>query len=164
MYSKSTVTITTLLIFSFIAFFVSNAVAAADKPQNKPAVGYIDLESVVKAHPMLIKWNKEFDTLKASREKELEKKIKDKFGVTSESQLTEKQRTEVQKLILDENQKFASEMGKKNTEKLKQAEKDIKAAAAGVAADKKLDLVLDRAVVIFGGTDITDDVLKKIAK
>jgi outer membrane protein len=151
-------TVLMALVAMLMAAAVSGSVFAADKPN----VGYVDLEKIVKSHPMLIKWNKEIETIKSSREKIVEKQIKDKFGITKQMELTDKQRSQVQQFIMEENQKFAAEMEPKQAEKMKKAEKDIKEAAAVIAADKKLDLVLDRMVVVFGGIDITDAVIEKI--
>ncbi|MFA6450825.1 MAG: OmpH family outer membrane protein [bacterium] len=153
--------IKTLLTVLTVAF-VAAAFACPALAAGKPTVGYVNLEDVLKTHPALIKWNKELETLKAAREKSVEKQIKDKFGVTKETHLTDTQRAQVQQFIIGENDKFTAEMAPKQAGKMKKVEKDIRDAAAVIASEKKLDLVLDRMVVIYGGVDITADVIKKI--
>jgi outer membrane protein len=152
------------LIMVAVAVIVFVAAAGNAFAADKVSVGYIDLEKIVKSHPILVKWNKDLEALKAAREKQLEKQIKEKFGVTQQSNITDKQRAQVQSFIMQENEKFSSEMGPKQAEKMKAAEKDIRAASAEIAADKKLDLVLDRMIVVYGGVDITNEVIDKIKK
>jgi outer membrane protein len=159
MTSKMRIPFVALAAAVFIASAACGAFAA-----DKPMVGYIDLEQVVKAHPILIKWNKDLESLKAARENQVKKQIKEKFGVTEKSQLTDSQRAQVQKFVMDENDKFTSEMEPKQNEKMKRVEKDIREVSAAIASEKKLDLVLDRAVVVYGGVDITKDVIEKIKK
>jgi outer membrane protein len=148
-----------LMVFAVLG---TGASAAEKSGKDASVVGFIDVEKVVKTHPALVKWNKDLEAVKAAREKDLEKQIKEKFGVTTESQLSDKQRAQVQKFILEENDKFTSEMAPKQTEKLKGAEKDIKTAAAAVAKEKGLTLIVDKMAVIYGGEDVTADVIKKL--
>lgn len=41
---------------------------------------------------------------------------------------------------------------------------DVEEAIKAVAKEKQIDVVVDKQAVLFGGTDITEDVIKKIKK
>lgn len=141
---------------------VSSPALAQQAAPTQYAVGMVDLDRIVREHPVMIKWQKEFEKVKAEREAQVEKTVKEKFGITDQSQFSQEQRDQVQRMIAQENQRFQSEMGPKQLEKMKQVEEDIKAQSAVIATEKKLFLVLDRSVVIYGGVDITETLLDRI--
>jgi Skp family chaperone for outer membrane proteins len=155
------------LVFTMLAAAAALA-APASAPQAAPAAasqfsfGTIDLSRIVKEHPVMIKWNDELDKAKTERSAQVEKMIKDKFGVTDLTQLTDQQRSQGQQVLAQEEERFKAEMGPKELEKMKQIESDIKEQGAVVATEKRLTFILDRSVVIYGGVDVTDSILDKI--
>jgi outer membrane protein len=164
---KRTLTAAAIAVAAF-AFGGSASIAQTAAAPAAPAaaasfkIGFIDLDRIMKEHPTMVKWTAELEQIKVQREAEIEKTIKDKFGVTNQTELSEEQRTQIQRIIIQENQRFTQEMEPKHKEKLAQVESDVRELGAVVATEKKLDLVLDRVVVIYGGGDVTDAILDKI--
>ena len=156
------------LILTFtlaLAITASAADAPAPADQNKTAtvkIGYVDINKIIDEHPISLDWDNELNKLKAERENAVKDEIKAKFGVTEESDLTDEQKLEVQKYIMMENEKFRQEMLPARNERLQKVEEDIVTYSAVIADQKGLDFILDRAAVIFGGTDITDDILNLV--
>jgi len=153
-----------ILFVALAAVVFVATVSAGSFASDKLSVGYIDIDQVVKAHPLLAKLNSELLSMKTAREKEIKKQIKAKYGVTEQSQPTPAVGAQIQKYISGENQKFSSEVESKQAAGMNRIEKDIKDITETVAAAKKIDLVLDRATVVYGGVDITKDVIEKVKK
>lgn len=65
-------------------------------------------------------------------------------------------------LLKDEEQKRAAELQGKEGELLDNQQKKVLKIVEQVAANKDLALVVDRQLILFGGVDLTPDVLKKI--
>lgn len=150
---------------------VSNAQqppAAPPSPATATAstvkVGIIDLNRIIEEHPVSVQWDKDLNDKKAAREEEVKTEIRNKFGVTDETQLTDEQKDQVQQYISIENEKFRQEMLPERNANLQKVEDDIITFTAIVAKDKGLDLVVDRVAVIYGGEDVTDAVLDLINK
>ncbi len=154
-----------ILIFLFPLFlitFFSSSAPAADKSLSQ-SIAYIDIPSIIKAHPIQIKWETDIESLRIAREKEVMKAIEEKFSVKNEKNLTEQQKKEVQAFLVQENQKFIQEMTPQKDEIKAQIEKDILAVCTQLANEKGYAMVLDRSVVIIGGTDMTNDVIVRIS-
>ncbi len=72
---------------------------------------------------------------------------------------------EKQALVAEYNKQFAqkqNEIKAKYTEKLQVIEKGISELIAKVAEEKGYDLVLSKYITLYGGDDITDDVISII--
>ncbi|HOO57357.1 MAG TPA: OmpH family outer membrane protein [bacterium] len=149
-----------VLVLATAVFGVICGPAMAQEQQFK--IGMVDLDKVVREHPVMQKWTVELETLKAEREKEMENSIKEKFGVTNESELSDQQKVQIQRIIMQENQRFAADMEPKQKEKLKQVEDDIKQFGAVIATEKNYAMILDRMVVIYGAIDVTDQIIEKV--
>ncbi|GEM_PF-1870766 len=132
--------------------------------ESKVKVGMIDFDKVIREHPVMVRWQIELETTKDMREKEMEKKIKENFGITDQTELSEEQRAQIQRIIMQESQKFTAEMEPKQLEKMKVVEEDVKEVGAVIATEKKLDLVVLRHIVVFGATDISDAIIERIKK
>ncbi len=158
---KSIRTMICIVLFAAVAPALLCSRANAVEPKT---VGYAKIEELMSKHPMIVKWKKEFDSIKTKREKDVEKKIIDKVGIKDKNNMTDAQKNQARMMLASENERFANEMQSKNDEKLKKAEDDIKTAAAAVASKKNLTLILDRSVVVFGGVDVTNDILDIIKK
>lgn len=61
-------------------------------------------------------------------------------------------------------QSMQSEMAKKQEEIQKGLKDKVDSAVNSVASTKSLSLVVDKRVVLYGGTDITDQVAKKLSE
>lgn len=145
------------------------AAAAMLPAQAKAAdsIGMLDVRKVAQAHPLYLQWQKDLDKLKLAREQQVEEMIKKKFNLPdnpADAKLTDDQIKEIQQIQQDENQKFTSEMEPQWNQKMKEVEDDIIGTVKTVAQKKGLSVVLDSSTVIFGGVDITDDVIAAVTK
>jgi Skp family chaperone for outer membrane proteins len=59
-------------------------------------------------------------------------------------------------------QRISDEIAKRNKELSENLNKKIEAALSAIAADKHLDYILAKDAVLFGGTDVTADVLTRL--
>lgn len=137
---------------------------SAPQTSNSLKIAIIDLNKIIDNHPVSLSWDKELDRLKTERESEVRDLIKEKYGVTEESQLTDQQKNEVQRLIIMENEKFRQDMIPQRNEKLQKVEEDVIKFSSEIAKSNGFDYVFDRVAVIFGGEDITDKVIEVINK
>lgn len=153
---------------TIVAALALSSITFAQQPPAPPAsalkIAMVDLNRIIEEHPISLEWDTELNNRKAQREDEVKEEIRSKYGVTDESQLSETQKADVQRFIMMENEKFRQEMLPERNENLKKIEKDIIDFSAIIANEKGYALVVDRVAVIFGGTDITDDVLALIKK
>lgn len=60
-------------------------------------------------------------------------------------------------------QRMSDEIAKRNKELSENLNKKIESALAAVAAEKRLDYILAKDAVLFGGRDVTSDVLAKLS-
>lgn len=85
---------------------------------------------------------------------------------------TDQQKAEIQKLaklredsisgLQEETNKRAGQLQKMEEELLEKMQKKILTAVEGVAQNQGLSMIVDRQAVLYGGQDITQDVLKKL--
>jgi len=101
----------------------------------------------------------------AKAEADLNKKIADKKALIEQAKTTKKTETEIQMLaeqmrleIEPEARKLEDDTNKKSDE----IEANIKAAIEAVAKEGKYDAVMIKEAVLFGGIDVSDEVLKKL--
>ena len=78
--------------------------------------------------------------------------------------LTPAQQQEIQQFLMGENQKFLDEIQPARDAKMQEVETDIMAVVKKMSEAKGYSLVLDNAVVLFGGDDITELVISEIKK
>jgi len=101
----------------------------------------------------------------AKAEADLNKKIADKKNLIEQAKAAKKTETEIQMLaeqmrleIEPEARKLEDDTNKKSDE----IEANIKAAIETVAKEGKYDAVMIKEAVLFGGIDVSDEVLKKL--
>ena len=101
----------------------------------------------------------------AKAEADLNKKIADKKALIEQAKTAKKTETEIQMLaeqmrleIEPEARKLEDDTNKKSDE----IEANIKAAIEAVAKEGKYDAVMIKEAVLFGGIDVSDEVLKKL--
>jgi outer membrane protein len=110
-------------------------------------IGYVDMARAVEAHPR-----------KASAEGALKDYAQTQIGDAQQRMktMTPAQREEVQRQV---NQMLL----KKRQELIGGLEKDIRAAIEKIAKDQGISIVLNREAVLYGGVDLTDQVVKAIS-
>ena len=147
---------------SLAALGVSGKATAADIK-----VATVNIASVADAHPSYKQWTKDVLQKKQEREQQLDKAIKEKYNIPddpSKAVLTDQQKKDIQDYIASENQSFMEEMQSSREVKMQEVENDILDAVKKIGAAKGYTLVLDSAVVLLGGDDITQDVINEIMK
>ena len=109
-------------------------------------IGYVDMARAVGAHPR-----------KASAESALKDYAQSQIGDAQQRMktMTQPQRDDLQRQV---NQ----EILKKRAELIGGLEKDIRSAIDKVAKQQGVSIVLSREVVLYGGVDLTDQVIKEI--
>ena len=152
--NKKRVKIVALLIAAFFALgIVGIAVTQSQTgfaaPANKnSAIGYIDTRKAMQAHPDMAGVEATMQTEMANAQQEFDAKAKDLPE-------QEKQRYYVQ---------LQQRLQQKEAELINAIITKIEASVEKVAKAKDLAVVVERNSVIYGGVDITDDVIKDFSK
>jgi len=110
------------------------------------SIGYTDMQRALENHPR-----------KVSSERALQEFFRAK---QQEFQQRSKGMTPAQRQELD--QKLQQEFVQKRTELLGGLDRDIRASVDKVARAQGISIVLERNAVLFGGTDLTDLVIKDL--
>jgi outer membrane protein len=103
----------------------------------------------------------------AKAEADLNKKIQEKRQTLEKAKEQKKTQTELQMLaeqIRLELEPEAKKLEDQSNKKSAEIESKIKSTISEVAKQAKYDLVLVEEAVLYGGTDISDEVLKKLGK
>lgn len=110
------------------------------------SIGYVDMQKALEGHPR-----------RASSERALQEFFQAK---QREFQQRSRALSAVQRQELDRQlqQQFLA----KREELFSGLDKDIRQAVEKVAADRGVSIVLDRTVVLYGGTDLTDAVVAQL--
>jgi outer membrane protein len=110
-------------------------------------IGYVDMARAVDAHPR-----------KASAENALRDYAQSQIADAQQRMktMTAPQRDDLQRQV---NQQIL----KKRAELIGGLEKDIRAAIDKVAKQQGVSIVLSREVVLYGGVDLTDQVIKQVS-
>lgn len=119
-------------------------------------IGYIDINRVLESHPRIEKAKKDINDFaikaRADYQKQLDEAIKNKTA------------TEAQQLKVEYEAKLNQAVVQKQQEILKPILDDIKSVVRDVAKKKGIDIVLRGEIIVVGGVDLTEDVIKAIKK
>jgi len=110
------------------------------------SIGYVDMQKALDSHPR-----------RSSSEKALQEFFQAK---QREFQSRSKTLTAVQRQELD--RQLQQQFVEKREELLSGLDKDIRTAVEKVAKDRGISVVLDRGVVLYGGTDRTEPVIAQL--
>lgn len=139
------------LLVSVLALFMFSF--SVDKA-NAETIGYVNYKTVESSYDFAKQAYKEIDTKYLELQQYLMDKEKQYKNI--ESPITRKNFEEqVQKDFKLKNEEF----DKLKTKRAQEVENNILEATRVVAADKKIDIVLDYRVVFTGGIDISQDVI-----
>lgn len=112
------------------------------------SIGYVDMQKALDSHPRRSASEKALQEFFQAKQREFQSRSR---GMTA-----------VQRQELDRQlqQQF---LGKRE-ELFSGLDKEVRQAVQQVAADQGISIVLDRTVVLYGGTDITDAVVALVSK
>lgn len=131
----------TALVFVLAAGGTANA--AVD------SVGVIDMYEVTNNHPKMNDAKAQLATISRQKETEAKAAADKESDPAKKAQIVQAKRMELAK----EEQKIMDPIFR-----------DCQQAVREVAVNKKLTLVLNKSVVLIGGSDITQDVIQQLAK
>ena len=134
----------------FVTAFLLFAIVAITQPATTYAaassVGVANYRQLVDQHPDMAQANETYKTMF--------KQAQDDYNAKSATMKDDEKKTYSQKLD--------QELQQKKLELLIAIQNKVNATVKEVADSKGLTIVVDKGITIYGGQDITDDVLKKI--
>ena len=131
------------------AAFAATAAKPAPAKVTSDTVGVIDIDEVTMSHPKMKDARQQMSKLAQQKENEAKTAADREKDTAKKAQIMQTKRME----LVQEQQKLMEPIFK-----------DCQQAVREVAANKKLTLVLNKAFVLVGGIDITQDVIQQLAK
>ncbi len=110
------------------------------------SIGYVDMQKVLESHPRRASSERALQDFFQAKQREFQQRSRG---------LNAAQRQELDRQM---QQQFVQ----KREELLGGLDKDIRAVVEQVAKDRGVTVVLDRTVVLYGGTDLSDAVAAKL--
>jgi len=130
-------------------------------PAQALKIAIVDSSKILQEYPAAQKMLQDL----AKAEADLNKKIADKKALIEQAKTAKKTETEIQMLaeqmrleIEPEARKLEDDTNKRSD----QIEANIKIAIETVAKEGKYDAVMIKEAVLYGGVDVSDEVLKKL--
>ena len=149
---KSVKIISVLIAVVFVGSVVALALTQFGSGMASAAgnsnVGTVDYRQVMAQHPQLQSANSELQTAVQDAQKDFEEKSKD---------MSDQEKS-------DYYQQTQQRLQQKQQELLEPIQKSVEDAVKSVADAKGLTVVIDKNAVVYGGQDITQDVVKKVSK
>lgn len=128
-----------------LALTQSGGVASAS---GSSSVGVVDYRQVMGQHPDLQSANTQMQQAITEAQKEFEEKS---------AGMSEQEKS-------DYYQQTQQRLQQKQQELIEPVQKSVEGAVKSVADARGLSVVLEKSTVVYGGQDITQDVVKKLAK
>ena len=146
-----------VLVISIVMSFAAVASAAAAKktaataasPASAESVGVVDRGQILDNHPGLAAARQKLADIARQKENEAKAAADKETDTAKKAQAVQAKRME----LAQEEQKLMAPIYR-----------DCEQAVREVAVKKKLTLVLDKFVVLIGGTDITQDVIQQLSR
>ena len=145
---KLTRSLLLLITVCFLGGLLAPAEALAAKAQSKQtaAVGYVNRQQIFNSYPGIQEILKQIQTLREAAQQDYDTRSKD---------LPEAERQAL-------NNTIAREEARKEDLLMKPVGDKIEASIKAVAEAKGLTVIIDAATVVYGGIDITADVIAKV--
>ncbi|AZR73972.1 hypothetical protein BBF96_11565 [Anoxybacter fermentans] len=121
-------------------------------------IGVIDMNRVIKESPRAQKYQNELDEKGA----EIQEKYKFNEDIKEDKNLTEEQKLQKEEERRKRQEAALQEFIKVKKELEQKLNQEIEAAVKEVAKEKRLDIILYKQSVRYGGVDITQDVINKL--
>ena len=134
-----------LSVMAVLFVLAAGSVASA----STESVGVIDMYEVTNNHPKMNDAKTQLATISRQKENEAKAAADKESDPAKKAQIVQTKRME----LAQEEQKIMEPIFK-----------DCQQAVRQVAVNKKLTLVLNKSVVLIGGSDITQDVIQQLAK
>lgn len=109
-------------------------------------VGFVDMQRALDAHPRKAPSERALQEFFQAKQREFNQRAK---GMSAE-----------QRQVLD--RELQQQVVEKRQELLGGLDKELRTAVEEIARAQGVSVVLERAVVLFGGLDLTDQVIKKV--
>lgn len=109
-------------------------------------IGFVDMQRALDAHPRKAASERALQEFFQAKQREFAQRAK---GMTAE-----------QRQLLD--RELQQQVVEKRQELLGGLDKELRTAVEEIARAQGVSVVLERAVVLFGGLDLTDQVIKKV--
>ena len=133
-----------------VGFFLGSLVSVSPSSAAGNTVGYVDIETLLEKHPG---WDKIMDKINAFETKELQKLDKYKGGNLSD---------EDKKASIDLALTIRENINAKRKELSKPLMDDVLQKAKDIGREIGVEVVLDGAIVLYGGIDLTPVVFDKL--
>ncbi len=137
-----------VFIGSVVALALTQSGSGIASAAGSSNVGVVDYRQIMGQHPKLQTADQEMQQAVADAQKEFEEKS---AGMGDQEKQEYYQQTQ-------------QRLQQKQQELLEPIEKSVEESIKAVADAKGLSVVLDKSTVVYGGQDITQDVVKKISK
>jgi len=109
-------------------------------------IGFVDMQRALDAHPRKAASERALQEFFQAKQREFNQRLK---GLTAgQRQLLDR---ELQQQVIEKRQELLGGL-----------DKELRTAVEEVARTQGVSIVLERAVVLFGGVDLTDTVIKKV--
>jgi len=152
------VSVSVILLAAALAVYMKSATAVAEGH----VVGFVDSEAILAAYGPAKDVNAELANLRKLSEEALKKQVQDKYGTGDMSSLPEESQLTIQKMVEDADRKYQSDMEKLRDEKWNPIVKTVNDVIKQVGDEQKVQVVLEKAAVVYGGLDLTEEVIKKL--
>jgi len=151
-----------LRILAFLALFFILA-ASTNEAFSKDSIGYVDTAVVLEKYP---KAQKALAELKKSEELLRVKLIEQrkKFARPENQKKTETEKRLLLEKFKSDIEPEAERLEDKSKKKSKEIEKELEAAIGNVAKSSKYDLILIKQAILWGGKDVSNEVIKELSK
>lgn len=136
-----------ILLSGLITFLYPFASLRAEN-ETRGRIAYVDVWAVFNAHPQKTIAEKKLNQIAQSMQSELEKKAKDLPKDKQQDMLKE----------------YQSKLNRQEQELIQEIIEAIEEVIQTVAREKEVKIVLDKKNVIYGGYDMTQDVIDYIEK
>lgn len=137
-----------VFVGSVVAIALTQSGSGIASAAGSSNVGVVDYRQIMGQHPELQNANNQMQDAVTSAQKEFEEKS---AGMNDQEKADYYQQTQVR-------------LQQKQQELIEPIQKSVDDTVKSVADAKGLTVVLDKSTVVYGGQDITQDVIKKLSK
>ncbi len=157
-YKVLSVAIAVLLLLGAGAVYFKSVSAQAEGQ----VVGFVDSEAILANYPEAVQVNQELSSLRKASEDELHKKVQEKYGVDNLDSLPDESKLAIQKMVEDADGQYQKKILDLKSQKWDPIVNKVNDSIKQVGQAKGVQVVLEKAAVVYGGIDLTDEVISKL--